>query len=186
MLAMLLPYLVAAGLVAVDQLLKWWATAALAPVGAVTVIPGVVELRYILNDGMAFSLLSGKQLFLTAFTTLALAAIAVYLARKRPPKMETAAWTLILGGGIGNLIDRALNGVVVDYINFLFVHFAVFNFADICITFGAVLLIVSLFFTELRSGKTERAPRNADDGNNPPEGTPPTGDAPHEAPHGDA
>ena len=54
------------------------------------------------------------------------------------PLTERAAWTLVLGGGVGNLIDRVLNGVVVDYINVLFMRFAIFNFADICVCVASV------------------------------------------------
>ena len=58
----------------------------------------------------------------------------------------------MLGGGIGNLIDRVLNGVVVDYINVLFMNFAVFNFADICVCCGVGLLILSILL-DGRHGK---------------------------------
>ena len=94
-------------------------------------IPGIVELRYSLNQGMAFSLLWGRQGFLIAVTSIALLAVAVYLFWKRPPLAERIAWTMVLGGGVGNLIDRIMSGQVVDYINLLFVDFAIFNFADI-------------------------------------------------------
>ena len=60
----------------------------------------------------------------------------------RQEPLERVAWTLVLGGGIGNLIDRVATGVVVDYINVLFVNFAIFNFADICVCVGVGLLMV--------------------------------------------
>ena len=59
---------------------------------------------------------------------------------------------LVLGGGIGNLIDRVLNGEVVDYINVLFMRFAVFNFADICVCVGVALWVLVIFLEELHSG----------------------------------
>ncbi|MDD4850929.1 MAG: signal peptidase II [Gemmiger sp.] len=164
MLRKIIILLSAVGLVAVDQLLKLWATASLRPVGSAPLIPHVVELNYVLNDGMAFSLLSGKQAFLTIVTTLALAGILIYLLLKNPPKLEQAAWTLVLGGGIGNLIDRALNGQVVDYINLLFMRFAVFNFADICITVGVGLLLLSLLLEERRNAKNSKN-QETNDGN---------------------
>ena len=87
-----------------------------------------------LNQGMAFSLLSGKQLFLIAATSAALLLVAYALFfRSRGKYLQQAALILVLGGGIGNLIDRVLNGEVVDYINLLFMRFAVFNFANICV-----------------------------------------------------
>ena len=133
MLSGILSIAAAAVLVGIDQLLKVWATANLQPIGAMTLIPHVVELRYSLNEGMAFSLLWGKQGFLIAVTSVAL--------------------TLVLGGGVGNLIDRIASGQVVDYINFLFVDFAIFNFADICVTVGVALLFVCVLWGELGDRK---------------------------------
>ncbi len=110
-----------AALVGLDQAIKFWAVSALQPVGAMPLIPHVVELRFVLNQGMAFSLLSGKQLFLIVATSAALLLVAYWLFfRSRNNRLQQAALILVLGGGIGNLIDRMLNGEVVDYINLLF------------------------------------------------------------------
>ena len=107
-----------AALVGIDQAIKLWATQYLAPVEAITVIPHVVELRFVLNQGMAFSLLSGKQLFLILATSAALLLVAYLLFfRSRGKLLQQIAFILVLAGGIGNLIDRVLNGEVVDYIN---------------------------------------------------------------------
>ena len=144
----------AALLVGIDQWLKAWATANLLPVGSMPLIPGIIELRYSLNQGMAFSLLWGKQGFLIVVTSLALLAVTVYLFWKRPPLVERIAWTMVLGGGVGNLLDRVLSGQVVDYLNFQFVNFAIFNFADVCVTCGIALLFVSVLVGELRGRKT--------------------------------
>ena len=152
MTAKILSLVAAALLVAADQGIKAWATAQLMPVGVMAVLPGIVELRYILNDGMAFSMLAGKQEILIGVTSLMLIGVLVWLLRGKMPPLERVAWTLVLGGGIGNLIDRVLNGVVVDYINVLFMNFAVFNFADICVCCGVGLLILSILL-DGRHGK---------------------------------
>ena len=139
-----------AALVGIDQLIKLWAVQALQPVGAMPFIPHVVELRFVLNQGMAFSLLSGKQLFLIIATSAALLAVAYGLFfRSRGKRLQQAA--LVLGGGIGNLIDRVLNGEVVDYINLLFMRFAVFNFADICVCVGVALWVLVIFLDEVHA-----------------------------------
>lgn len=159
--------LAAAILVAADQLIKQWATAVLQPIGAITILPGVLELRYYLNDGMAFSMLAGKQTLLIAMTSIMLVAVLLVLLLRKMGTWERISWTLILGGGIGNLIDRFFNGVVVDYINVLFVNFAVFNFADICITTGVILLMVWILYDSIRQEKAERTakpPKGASDG----------------------
>lgn len=152
MTAKLISLVAAALLVAADQGIKAWATAQLMPVGVMAVLPGIVELRYVLNDGMAFSMLAGKQGILIGVTSLMLIGVLVWLLRGDMPLLERISWTLVLGGGIGNLIDRVLNGVVVDYINVLFMHFAVFNFADICVCCGVGLLILSILL-DGRHGK---------------------------------
>ena len=143
-------------LVLADQLIKLWASNVLQPVGAMPLIPHVVELRFVLNQGMAFSLLSGKQLFLIAATSAALLLVAYALFfRSRGKYLQQAALILVLGGGIGNLIDRVLNGEVVDYINLLFMRFAVFNFADICVCVGVALWVLVIFLEESHSGNAD-------------------------------
>ncbi len=144
MLRKVLSLLAAALLTLADQLIKRWATAVLQPAGALPLLPGVAELRYVVNDGMAFSMLSGRQALLIAATTAILLAVLGWLVFGRPAPLERAAWVLVLGGGVGNLIDRALHGQVVDYINLLFMRFAVFNFADICVCTGVGLLILGI------------------------------------------
>lgn len=137
-----LSVLAAALLVGIDQLIKRWATAVLLPQTAMTLIPGILELRYFLNDGMAFSMLAGKQTLLIVVTSIMLIGVLWMLFARKLTPLERVAWTLVLGGGIGNLIDRVATGVVVDYINVLFVNFAVFNFADICVCVGVGLLML--------------------------------------------
>ena len=143
-----------AALVGIDQLIKLWAVQALEPVGAMQFIPHVVELRFVLNQGMAFSLLSGKQLFLIIATSAALILVAYWLFfRSRGKRLQQAALILVLGGGLGNLIDRVLNGEVVDYINLLFMRFAVFNFADICVCVGVALWVLVILLEETHEEK---------------------------------
>ena len=139
-----------AALVGLDQAIKLWATNVLQPVGAMPLIPHVVELRFVLNPGMAFSLLSGKQLFLIIATSIALIFVAYGLFfRSRGKLLQQIAFILVLAGGIGNLIDRVLNGEVVDYINPLFIDFAVFNFADILVCVGVALWVLVILLEEV-------------------------------------
>ena len=144
--------LAAAALIGIDQAIKLWATNVLQPIGAMPLIPHVVELRFVLNPGMAFSLLSGKQLFLIIATSIALIFVAYGLFfRSRGRYLQQAALLLILAGGIGNLIDRVLNGEVVDYINLLFMQIAVFKFAEICVCVGVGLWVLVIFLEELHA-----------------------------------
>lgn len=143
-----------AALIAADQVIKQWAVAALAPVGSMPLIPHVIELRFCLNEGAAFSMLSGKQGLLIAVTGVALAAVAWYLffrCRGREHCWDRIAMILILAGGLGNLIDRVANRCVVDYLNLLFMEFPIFNFADICVCVGTGLFVLCILLEEKNS-----------------------------------
>ncbi len=138
-------------LVGIDQAIKLWAVQNLLPVESMPLIPHVVELRFVYNEGMSFSLLSGKQGFLIAATGIGLLVIAWWLfTHCRNDQLQRWAWVLVLGGGIGNLIDRIAEGRVVDYINLLFMDFAIFNFADVCICVGMGLWILAIILEERR------------------------------------
>ena len=117
----------------------------------------MLELRYFLNDGMAFSMLAGKQKLLIAATSLMLLGVLWMLFARKLTPLERVALTLVLGGGIGNLIDRIATGVVVDYINVLFMNFAIFNFADICVCVGVGLLMVWVLFDSYFKEKAEKS-----------------------------
>ena len=119
---------------------------------------------------MAFSMLAGKQKLLIAATSLMLLGVLWMLFARKLTPLERVAWTLVLGGGIGNLIDRIATGVVVDYINVLFMNFAIFNFADICVCVGVGLLMVWVLFDSYFKEKAEKSVKTesaapADDAN---------------------
>lgn len=142
------------GCVVLDQLTKYLAQIYLQPVGTMEFIPGVMELRFVLNDGAAFSSFSGARWFLILFTGVAIAALAVYLFWKKPEsRLERAAIIMMIGGGLGNLIDRVRTGVVVDFFATTFMNFAVFNVADCFVCIGAALLIIYVFMEEQRKSK---------------------------------
>ena len=139
-------------LVALDQLFKHLATQFLSSSNPITVIPNLLGLNYVHNYGAGFSILSGKVDFLIVITSLALITIAVaILMKKFDSKLEEFCFVLILAGGIGNLIDRVLNGFVVDYLEFLFIRFPVFNFADILICCGVGLFVLYTIKVEFLS-----------------------------------
>ncbi|MBQ7284386.1 MAG: signal peptidase II [Oscillospiraceae bacterium] len=141
--------LIVAVLVALDQLFKHLATQFLSSAAPVTIIPNILGLNYVHNYGAGFSILSGKVIFLIIVTSLALVAIALaILMHKFENRFDEFCFVLILAGGIGNLIDRSLNGFVVDYLEFLFIDFPVFNFADILICCGVGLFMVYTIATE--------------------------------------
>ena len=152
--AMLLAYGLAALIVVVDQAPKAVVMATLGrgqpPV--VVIIPGVLELVFRLNTGMAFSLLENASLVLTVVAAAASVALAVVNARLRSKEvLPRLALGLLLGGALGNLIDRVRSSRgVVDFLDFGVGHvrWPVFNVADIAVTIGALLLAVSLWREE--------------------------------------
>lgn len=138
-------FAVAAVLLAADRATKWWAASALKAVGSRTFWPGIIGFRYAENTGAAFSFLKHATGFLALISILFILLLLVYLVRHpRLPAMAAAGLTLVATGGLGNALDRVLWGYVVDFIELIPIRFAIFNFADICITAGAALVILAV------------------------------------------
>lgn len=155
---MIVTLLLSALLILVDQLIKMLAVRYLAPVGSIPFIPGVLEWRYLENDGAAFSILQGQQGLLITITGTALLLGLWYLLFRRPKdRLEYISIVMIFSGGVGNLIDRIANGYVVDYIHPLFINFATFNFADMLVVVGFGLLVIAVVRSELRAKKKAEA-----------------------------
>ena len=108
-------------------------------------IPGVLDFRLVYNIGAAWGILQGAQTVFIIVASFTLVAMVIYLAvNRRHAAGEVIALGLIAGGAIGNGIDRALGGQVVDFIHPLFINFPLFNLADSAITIGAILFILTL------------------------------------------
>ena len=135
-----MPYaLLAAALVAVDQLVKYLVLQNIPLGGHVPFIPHLVELTYVQNTGAAFALFE-EHTWLLALVSLAMSVVLIIALWKgffRHP-LGRLTLTLLLAGAVGNLIDRAFRGFVVDMFNLLFMNFAVFNVADICVVVGGI------------------------------------------------
>ena len=134
-------YALAAAVVLADQAVK-------ALVGGLTqpvvLIPGVLQLTYAENTGMAFSLLAGNSWLLGVFSLVCMAAGWLVLRRYRLGPVSRASAMLMLGGAAGNALDRLIRGYVIDMFEVLFVRFAVFNVADAALTVGTGLMALSL------------------------------------------
>lgn len=151
--------------IVVDQLTKVWAEAALAG-GEAVVITSFFRLELAYNTGAAFSLLydaGGWQRWLfSGLAMLVSAGIAVWIARlvagnPSRRRWELLALSLILGGALGNLLDRLLLGHVVDFIVWHYQQYQwpTFNVADSAISVGAVLLIYDMLFIQPRQSRTQ-------------------------------
>ncbi len=133
--------LLAVAFLGLDQWLKAYVSANI-PLGeAQPFLPGIMELRTVHNYGAAWSSFSGMRWLLVAVTTLIVLAVAVLLAKKvvRHP-LGVFACSMIITGGVGNIMDRVRLGYVVDMFHFEFwPSYPVFNVADICVVGGAIL-----------------------------------------------
>ena len=147
--------IIAVILVAVDQIVKNWAAETLVK-GDIAIIENVLYLKYAENTGVAFSMFSDNRWILVILTSVMLAAVlAFFLSGKVSGKLEVFSLSLLLSGGVGNLIDRISLGYVIDYIDVRIINFAIFNIADICICVGAFLLCVAVYFSD-RKEKEEK------------------------------
>lgn len=147
-----------------DQGLKYWVTVNIAlDTGHVTLIPGVLELTNIHNNGAAFSMLEHAPHWIFIIFTLVFAAIAVFCLRHNVVHGKVGRWSvvLVLAGAIGNCIDRILSGYVVDMFNFLFARFAVFNLADVFIVVAGITLCLHVIFYRGDDGADTAAPKTA-------------------------
>ena len=140
-----------------SQLLKYWVVRHLEIGQSAAFLPGLVRLTRLHNTGAAWGSFSGKTALLAAVTVVLLLAVA-WLVLKRIVRhpLGLCAAMLVLGGGIGNMIDRLRFGRVTDMIKFDFVEFPVFNVADCFITTGCVLLVLYILFFD-RPKKTNEA-----------------------------
>ncbi len=137
----LLITIIAFSVLALDQLTKLLVAGNMQLGGSVPLIKNVFHLTYIQNTGAAFGVLKGFNMFLIIFSIAVLAAIFYYykkIAEKDRPVQVLAA--LVLGGIIGNLIDRIRFGYVIDFLDFRI--WPAFNVADSCITVGVLMLMV--------------------------------------------
>ncbi len=151
---------VTAVLVGLDQLTKWLAVMYLRGGSDITVIPKILNLSYAENTGAAFSILSGERWFLIVITAIVMIALMAFLlfGQFRHYKLFNISATLILAGGLGNLIDRVVQGYVVDFFKTTFMDFPVFNVADCFVVVGSVLLLIFFCFVY-----EDKAPAEASD-----------------------
>lgn len=150
------------GSVALDQFTKYLTVLYLQPEGAegsFHLWEDVLHLTYVRNEGAAFGMFADHRWVFMTFSTIAIIGLGIYLfGFSKDGKWAKISLAMIIGGGIGNMIDRIWLGYVVDFIDFTLINFAVFNVADSFVTVGAGMLMAYLirdFIIELRSSKNK-------------------------------
>ena len=133
--------------VVLDQITKWLAVVNLKGNESVSIIGEVLHFTYVENRGAAFGMMKDARWIFMIISTVAIAALVFYLVKYKPKSyLAVSAIGMIVGGGIGNMIDRVWLGYVVDFIYIKIIDFAVFNVADSFVCVGTALLVIYILF----------------------------------------
>ena len=148
-----LVYVIAIGIAALDQWIKWIVATNMSVNTAIPIWPHVLELYYAQNQGAAFSILLNQRFFLI-FIAIAVVAVIIYVDRRyaRGTRSLKIALGMLLGGALGNLIDRLWHGYVIDYVYVEIIHYPVFNLADSSIVLSVLYLILRAWRTRGANG----------------------------------
>lgn len=145
-------FFIVIGVIILDQLSKYYAELLLYG-KPYKLIDGIFHLTYARNDGAAFSIFSGNQIFLKIVTALAMAYLVYYLIKVIKKENGNILYKIglsfILGGGIGNFIDRVRFDYVIDFFDFTLINFAIFNIADSFVVVGTIILAYLLLFNKV-------------------------------------
>ena len=145
----ILPIIAVIVLIILDQGTKFWALASLKPIHNMTLVEGFMDLTFVENRGVAFGMFSGQRWFILLLTGV-IAVGLVWFYVTMPKKKEyfplRVSLVLVLSGAIGNIIDRLFRGYVVDFFEFTFFEWPVFNVADIYVVVGVILLALMILF----------------------------------------
>lgn len=144
-------------LIGADQYIKYIVSSKINLEENFSLIPNIINLTFVKNYGAAFSIFLKQTKFLIIFTILIISIFLFLIVKNlivsnKENKSNIFAATLIISGGVGNLIDRCFNGYVVDYLKFVFWplnNFAIFNFADCLIVFGCAIILINYVKTEI-------------------------------------
>jgi len=136
-----------------DQATKLFVQAHMALYESIAIIPNYLDITYTLNPGAAFSMLADappwvREAFLLTMAGAAIVVLAVLIVRSDRVSITSVAFALIMGGAMGNLIDRAIRGRVIDFMraHYYDLNYPIFNVADSAITIGVAMIVLTAFF----------------------------------------
>lgn len=140
--------------VLLDQIIKILVILNMNLYQSINIINNFFKITYVRNNGAAWSILSGSRFFLITISIIACFLIYFYFIKnKELKKPEIFSYGILLGGTIGNLIDRIIHGYVIDYLDFKIFNydFPIFNIADICIVIGIIFICIIMIGGELNA-----------------------------------
>lgn len=145
---MLIPFFTGIFIIAIlDQAAKIFAAGLLPSAKTIPLIEDIFHLTYVENTGAGFGVFKDYTWLLTVLTIVVILAVLIYYVVKRPKnKLLVTALTFMMGGAVGNVIDRVRLGYVIDFFDFTLIDFPVFNVADCFITVGAIIFAVYVLF----------------------------------------
>lgn len=144
--------------VVLDRITKWLAVLNLKGEGSVSVIGDLLHFAYVENPGAAFGMMRNARWIFLIISTIAIGAMIFYLVKYKPKsRLALISLSMIIGGGIGNMIDRIRLGYVVDFIYIKIIDFAVFNIADSFVCVGTALLIIYIIFFDRKKSREKSA-----------------------------
>ena len=148
--------IVAGFILLIDQIVKYSIDKKILLGKLKTVIPNFFYVSKVYNDGAAWSMLAGSTIFLAIMAILALAFLLAYQNKFLVNWRNMLAFGLVYGGLLGNLLDRIINGYVIDYLKLKFgsYNFPIFNLADVAIVSGVILIIIAILKGEDRNGSS--------------------------------
>lgn len=148
-------FIIIAFILIADQGIKYLIQIAMELNQSITLIDGIFHITYIHNYGAAFSILQNKTVFLIAVQVIVISGILIYLIKKRKTEhpMLLLSLALIVAGGLGNLIDRAVNGYVVDFLDLRI--WPIFNIADISVCVGCGLMVLYVLIIEPKRSRSK-------------------------------
>ncbi len=143
--------LLAVLLLFIDQYTKYLAELYLKPIESYPLIQDIFHLTYARNTGAAFSILQNKQLFLIIIASIVVVGLILYVIKnlRKNKFILNLALVFIICGALGNLIDRVKLNFVIDFFDFTLINFAIFNFADIFVVSGTLLLSYMILFQDI-------------------------------------
>ena len=151
-------YSINAIVIIIDIFTKLLVTTKLKENDLISIIPNFFSIYYVKNTGAAFSILQDSTIFLVILSALIIVVLDRFIKKeKNMPRLQELSFSLVMGGIFGNMIDRIINHSVTDFISFRIFNynFPVFNIADIGITIGACLLVISILIEEKKISKNK-------------------------------